>query len=216
VVMVPPTLRDKWPKDWSVFQQKCLRGGGARLRAKSADSGVEFLRLLDDPPELRAHLIFLTHGALHRALTDGYAKLAVIRRAFKGRSSLSEQRLNFPKFAGRLLQMETSVERRAPGLLGQLLDTRYEDWRAAIRRADPDLDPADDPVPLHLREALENIDKNALEPLVEALRELPLRESANIDGRLKQARQALAGSMAEIWKFALKQARFVSPLLILD
>ena len=26
VVMVPPSLRDKWPKDWKVFREKCLSG----------------------------------------------------------------------------------------------------------------------------------------------------------------------------------------------
>ena len=26
VVMVPPSLKQKWPKDWEVFRQHCLRG----------------------------------------------------------------------------------------------------------------------------------------------------------------------------------------------
>src|SRR5437899_12038667 len=43
VVMVPPSLRDKWPKDWAVFREKCLRGQAAqRLRDAQAASGVEF------------------------------------------------------------------------------------------------------------------------------------------------------------------------------
>jgi superfamily II DNA or RNA helicase len=216
VVMVPSSLRDKWPKDWAVFCEKCLRGQAAqRLRdgARQADSGVEFLRKLNEEP----HLLFLTHGALHRALTDGFAKLAVLKRAFKWQKSLAEQRRNFPRFAGRLLRME-SVERHAPGLLGDLLDRPYESWKHVIHRDYPALAEAvtEDPVPGPLEQALEETDRDTLQPLVEELRVLPLRESANIEERLKAARHALAAAMAEVWKLALKQARFTSPLLILD
>src|SRR5687768_9194569 len=88
VVMTPPSLRHKWPKDWGVFRKNCLEQQlQERFRAAPADSGVSFLRLLDDPVERRAHIIFLTHGALNRAISDGFAKLAVVKRAFKGRSS---------------------------------------------------------------------------------------------------------------------------------
>ena len=60
IVMVPPSLRDKWPKDWAVFRDKCLQGQAARqFRHEQADSGVEFLRKLNEKP----HLLFLTHGA---------------------------------------------------------------------------------------------------------------------------------------------------------
>jgi hypothetical protein len=214
VVMVPPTLREKWPADWEVFRQKCLAGNaGQRLSAKQADSGVKFLKLLDNPP----HLIFLTHGALHRALTDGFAKLAVIKRAFKGRPSLARQRHHFPKFAGRLLQMETTVEHRAPGLLGRLFEEPYAHWPVLLRRAHPDFSQMHDhPVPARLQQALDGIEPATLQPLVEALRKLPLHESPHIDERLKSARQALAGAMSAVWTRALQQAKFTSPLLILD
>ena len=75
VIMSPPSLRDKWPRDWDVFDQMCLakelRG---RFRSAAADSGVDFLRLLDDSKDRRPHLIFLTHGALHRSMGDGFVK----------------------------------------------------------------------------------------------------------------------------------------------
>ena len=55
VVMVPPSLKHKWPKDWSLFQEKCLtRDAGPQIRAESAKAGVAFLKLLDDPPDRRA------------------------------------------------------------------------------------------------------------------------------------------------------------------
>ncbi len=214
VIMVPSNLGDKWPRDWAVFRDKCLRGqAAARLRYEQAGSGVEFLRKLNDKP----HLLFLTHGALQRGLPDGYAKLALLKRAFKGRSSLAKQRRNFPKFAGHLLRMEW-VEHRAPGLLGELLERPYESWKRVIHQAHPSLaeSVADDPVPRPLEQALEETDGDTLLRLVEELRTLPLHKSPHIEERLTAARQALASAMAEVWKVALKQARFTSPLLILD
>src|SRR6185369_8398465 len=40
VVMVPPSLRHKWPKDWSVFKEKCLsRDLKIDIRHGEADTG---------------------------------------------------------------------------------------------------------------------------------------------------------------------------------
>lgn len=217
VVMVPPSLQSKWPNDWEVFRHECLSPKSRdAIRSASADSGISFLRLLDDPPSRRKHLIFLTHGALHRSLTDGYAKLAVIKRAFKGRPSLKPQRDNFHKFAGRLLRLGW-VESRAPGLLGELLECPYDRWLRVIHRAHESLKQAvpDDPVPQHLQEALEEIEGKVLLPVVEELRTLPIRSNAS-DARLEQARRSLAAVMDEVWKLTLSRARFRSPLLILD
>src|SRR6185369_421153 len=123
----------------------------------------------------------------------------------------------FHKFAGRILRME-SVERKAPGLLGELLEKPYENWLGAIHDAHDDFRESvqDDPVPRHLQEALDEIEREAIDPVVEQLRRLPLRESGNIDERLKEARRALVDVMSEIWRVALKRARFESPLLIFD
>lgn len=217
VVMVPPTLIEKWPADWKVIQQRCLQGNArSLLRAESADSGIAFLKLLEKTDE-RPHLIFLKHGALHRSLTDGFVKLAVIRRAFKGRSSLGKQRKAFAKFAGPLLQMETRYEHRVSGLLGQLLETPSEKWLPILHRAHPDFESiTEPPVPARLQTALDRIDSSLLLPLIATLRQLPLKKGKNIAERLKEVRHALVGAMSEVWKQALKDADFVSPLLILD
>lgn len=56
VVMVPPSLKEKWPRDWSVYRDKCLPPTAReRLRATPTvvESGVAFLQLLDDPPATR-------------------------------------------------------------------------------------------------------------------------------------------------------------------
>ena len=119
------------------------------IRARSAKAGVAFLKLLDDPADRRAHVIFLTHGALHRSLRDGFAQLALIKRAFKGRSSLQKQRARFHRFAGRLLRLDSSIEHRAPGLLGDLLERPCESWLKVIHRAHESFRESitDDPVP---------------------------------------------------------------------
>jgi hypothetical protein len=218
VVMSPPSLRTKWPKDWQVFTQKCLaeplRG---RFRDATAESGVEFLRLLDDPLDRRCRVIFLTHGALHRSIGDGFIKLALIKRAFKGRSSLASQRRSFARYAGKLLWLDW-VERRAEGLLGFLLDRPYESWLKTIHRSDARLKDSitDDPVPQHLARVLESMRGEELGTVVEGLRALPQRESSNLEERLKIARQGIAEAMEQVWKVALQRADFRSPLLILD
>lgn len=218
VVMSPPSLRDKWPQDWEVFNQMCLaKDLRGRFRSAAAHSGVDFLRLLDDSEDRRPHLIFLTHGALHRSMGDGFVKLALIRRAFRGRSTLTRQRRNFGRFAGKLLRLDW-VERGAQGLLATLLDRPYESWLRTIHRANPRLETqiTDDPVPTHLIDVLDGMFGGEFDDVVESLRRLPLRESANLEDRLTDARREIAGAMERVWKVALARADFRSPLVILD
>jgi ERCC4-related helicase len=218
VVMSPPSLKEKWPRDWEIFRSKCLSAEvGDQLRARSADNGVAFLRLLDDPTSTRSHIIFLSHGALDRAMKDGFVKLAVVKRAFRGRPSLAQQRASFQRFAGGLLRLEY-IEKLAPGLLGRLLDTPYGDWRRVIQRFTPALAEKvdDDPIPEHLVDALDAMSASDLEKVVAGLHQLPLRASDNIKDRLARAREGIAGAMEEVWKTALKRAAFTSPLLVLD
>jgi superfamily II DNA or RNA helicase len=218
VVMVPPSLRQKWPKDWAVFREHCLRGEPRdRLRAASAASGVDFLRLLDDPPERRNALVFLTHGALNRALTDEWVKLALIRRALYRRKTVgdlaAEQiRRALPKFAGRILRSQW-IDRAAPGLWDRLLDRPPEDWRRLIERAGLEEAAQDDPVPTALVGAIDELD---LENVLASLGALPLRESVHVEERLKDVRHALGHALGDLWREWLRRARFRSPLLVFD
>jgi len=224
VVMVPSSLKEKWPRDWNIFQENCLFGDAAkRIRARNAQSGLDFLRLLDDPVESRANLIFLTHGALSRALTDSYARLAVIKRAFKRRSSLAAQRQAFTRFAGEILYLKYA-ETRAPGIFEKLMDQPSTRWQGILRDAklpfnvqvDDHRDMEDDPVPRDLQLALDKMGSDHFLPLVESLRNLPLRKSDNLKTRLGEVRGKLSSLMEEVWKEALRQVEFHSPLLILD
>jgi hypothetical protein len=213
VVMVPPSLKQKWPKDWEVFKEHCLRPPlKGTLRAASADRGVAFLRLLDDPSDRRNAIVFLTHGALNRSLTDEWVKLALIRRALVRRSSLEDVRRALPRFAGRLLRSQW-VDRKAPGLWDRLLDSPFDRWQRILKRAGLEEAAADDPVPAALAEAMERLD---VKPLLSVLADLPLRESSHVDQRLHEVRVALSDALADLWRTWLTATHFRSPLLIFD
>jgi hypothetical protein len=213
VVMVPPSLKQKWPKDWEVFRHHCLRGAAAsRLAAGSADRGVSFLRLLDDPPDRRKAIIFLTHGALNRSLTDEWVKLALLRRALLRRSTMDDIRHALPKFAGRLLYSRW-IDKRAPGVWERLLDTPPDRWQRILRSAGLNEVAEDDPVPAVLVTAMDGLD---LEAVLDALRDLPLRESKHVEEHLRNVRRSLSDALGALWKTWLRQARFRSPLLVFD
>jgi hypothetical protein len=168
VVMIPPSLKHKWPDDFRVFAEKCLSPEAAReVRAASADSAVEFLKLLDDPPERRKSIIFLTHGAMHRGLgygqADSWVKLAVIQRAMKGRHHTTPIRRSLHRCLGKLLWLQW-VERRAEDIWEKLLDHTPDQWLRILHRCgiDPegDANPAtdDNPVPQMILKVLRDFD----------------------------------------------------------
>lgn len=213
VVMVPPSLKQKWPKDWAVFKTHCLKGAARdALVADSADSGVAFMRLLDDPPERRKHVIFLTHGALNRSLTDEWVKLAVIRRALARRTTMDDVRRALPRFAGRLLRSQWA-EKRAPDIWERLLDNPPDRWRRILKSSGIHEAADDDPVPAVLMNAMDKLDP---EPLLKALQSLPRRESQYMDERMQVARRALTEALEGLWKIWLREARFRAPLLVFD
>lgn len=215
VVMVPPSLKHKWPKDWDVFREHCLRGEAQKtLKADSADSGVAFLRLLDDPPERRRAIIFLTHGALNRSLTDEWVKLALIRRALARRTSMEHVRRALPRFAGSLLRSQW-VDHHAPELWARLLDRPPHQWLRIMKSALAERAPDDEPVPAALEKAMDDPDLD-FEPMLTALDALPLRTSAHLEERLQQARHALSAALSDLWKTWQRAVRFGSPLLVFD
>lgn len=212
VVMVPPALKEKWPRDFAVFRERCLLGGASgaepRLRAELAPDAVSFFRLLDDPIGERAHIVFLSHGALHNALQDPWVKLAILKRALAS-SSLAAERRVFPRFAGNLLRHQRVGEE----VYADLLAAPTHAWRSVLQRHD--LDPGDDPIPEAIDKVL-GAGGIPLEDLRAELGNLPLRASEQLEVRLKTVRQRLADALKGVWDRALQQADFRSPLLILD
>lgn len=216
VVMCPPALEAKWLRDWDAFLSLCVKEDARVFRAKSARSGVDFLKLLDDEPEKCAHLIVLTHGAMSRGVGDGFTKLAIVRRAFRHRKPA--HRNAFKQWAGAILRLQWVEAGGRDKLLSRLLDLPPSKWRALLQKEHPgrqsDFD--DDPVPASVVEALDEMPGSDFDSLVDALRDVPLRHSKHLDERLQRVRHALNDEVSDVWKVALARARFESPLLILD
>jgi superfamily II DNA or RNA helicase len=218
VVMVPPSLKQKWPRDFSVFAEKCLSAEARqRVRAASADSAVAFLKLLDDPEERRNSIIFLTHGAMHRGLSDAWVKLAVIQRALRGRHHTEQLRRTLSRCAGKLLRLGW-VERHCEDIWERLLDAQPESWLKILRRfgIDPEGNGSlgsDDPVPRAVVEALRGLDVTEVYAMLQGL---PQRHSTAYEKRITEARQLLTDELKEVWRRCLTQLEFRLPLLVMD
>ena len=218
VVMAPPSVLGKWERDFHTFTENCL-DGDAGLRCAIARRPVEFLKLLDDPPHRRSHVIFIAHRTMGRRLHDRWVKLALLRESIKGRWGAAEMRERLARFVGRLLGIGW-VDRAAPDAWRDLLAADPADWLDVLRKhgigstKDEAPEDADDPVPAHVAELLRELDLGAV---YETLRDgLPVRESANTRARLRRLRKALDDVFADVWEAVLAGMRYRFPLLIVD
>jgi ERCC4-related helicase len=217
VVMVPPSLRDKWPKDFKLFKEKCIKDEAARnrLTAGSAGDAIQFLKKLDDPLSIRKSIIFLTHGAMSpsRRLKDGYVKLAMVQRALHRRHDTDNLRRSLGRYAGRLLRMNYVTAQNSKIWL-KLLERDPRSWRNVMERQGIIPPDHDDPVPESVLNAMENVH---LGDLYQTLREkMPYRSSDNIESRLQGAREAINGKIVEVWDECIRSLNITLPLLILD
>jgi superfamily II DNA or RNA helicase len=237
VVMAPANLVEKWVQDLKTFcdlylddihpvQQnlaapKELRHPRA-VRYGVARHSVEFMKLLDDPPRERCHLIFLAQGAMSRSQSDKWVRLSLIaeslRRHARGNAAkLIQVRSQIHRFLGALLWAigeERAHESRSK-LWSQLLHTAPETWKDTYNRSVPDerRHLKDDPIPKSVLRAIRRVE---LEPLATALKEMPLRTSDRLSERISFARRALIDAEKTLWNKVLAQANWRSPLLVLD
>ena len=112
VIMVPSGLMEKWPRDFESFREHCFGGNAPEIRTRSAHNVLQFLKLLDDEPHERAHIIFLKHGAINRTTSDRWVKLAVMKRALHGRHRVDDVRHALNRFLPRLVHHGESLERK--------------------------------------------------------------------------------------------------------
>lgn len=213
VVMIPPALRKKWPLDAELFREKCLPSG-TPMRVKEAKSGLEFLRMLDDPRSQRAQIILLHHGAFLLDRIDHWMKLALIKRAMHG-ARLGPIRNTLPRFISEILRVKTRYQEE---MFRDLLGRPYSDWKAIINQhcvGQSDLQIEDDPVPERVVRVLQRKGLD-LSRLRDALDNIPIRSSANLAERLREVRLQLSEAMKALWPQVLKEATFRSPLLVLD
>ncbi len=221
VVMVPPSLREKWPQDFAVFREKCLPADvRGRLRAPptSVGTAVEFLRLLHEPADRRNSIIFLTHGAMHRGLADGWVKLAIIQRALHRRHHTERLRRALSRCLGGLLRLGWA-EARCPDIWDRLLDAHPKNWLKVLHRQGlgphGEAQPATDvePVPQSVIDVLADLDASAV---YQALDTIPLRDSPSWDERVAHARRVVVGLLKDVWRDCLRRLHLMLPLLIMD
>ena len=240
IVMVPANLIDKWEQDLATFCELyldnrhpvCCHGARRKdlitpesVRYGTARHSVELMRLLDDPPRRRCHLILLAQGAMSRSQTDKWVRLALIsdalRRHGRGRAErLTKVKHQIHRFLAELLWAigEERAHDWGDELWKSLLQTESSAWKRIYNGAVSDkrkhLD--DDPVPKPVARALRRID---LSPLAKALEQMPLLARGGqerVTQRINIARRALRTVEEELWKDLLSQARWRSPLLVMD
>jgi ERCC4-related helicase len=237
IIMAPANLIDKWEQDLKTFCELYLRDrrpvwrGGASSRESDviryavARHSVELMKLLDDPPRDRCHLILLAQGAMGRTQNDRWVRLALIRETLRRHGRGKADRLikvkrSIHRFMGELL-WAIGKERASDWgdqLWRNLLESDPNDWRAiyndSVQNERHVLD--DDPVPAAVLKALRKTD---LRPLAEALQWMPVRargSSDRVSERIDDARAALRYTENDLWKRLLAKARWRSPLLIMD
>ncbi|MBU1101436.1 MAG: DEAD/DEAH box helicase [Bacteroidetes bacterium] len=222
VVMVPSSLKEKWPKDLNIFKERCLPKKLAdKLKFGFSDKAVDFLKFLDDPIEKKKSIIFLTHGAMSRGLTDGWVKLAIIRRAFFKRKGTSQLKTAFSRIAGDLLRLKWASNGKEEMWL-ELIEKHPSKWLKVLQKynVDPENDnnpeTDDDPVPASIVEVLENMGTENFEELYQSLKNIPLRKSSQLDKRIKNTKEVLNRELKEIYSKSLSSLKIKFPLLILD
>ncbi len=218
--MVPSSLKEKWPKDYTVFREWCLsKDPAARVDWGKAERPVEFLKFLDDPPERKKSLLFVTHGAMSRALFDKWVRLALIYQALKGRHDGDELRWRLSRFMADILWTKTFAGWNE-SLCFELLKTPPERWLRRMQRwaFDPEgqgaPEEADDPVPKAVLDVLEELDAG---DLFAALQGVPQRKSKHYPDRIREVRAEIQRVvMQDIWGRTVRKLELALPLVILD
>lgn len=218
VIMVPRGVVRKWERDSSTFRSECLRDESERalFRVKVAETGIEFLKLLDDPEERDpATVIVLAHGALQGRLADNWAKLALLQAAIKGKHGVEGLRERLSRYASKVLRMGPRVSK---DLVLRLLNTPPAEWKRQLVKQELLREPDDDPVPRLFLDTIENL--NLSEVYTRVVEVIPTRGSKNLKQRLGRARNALndpnGGVLPPIWRQVLEKMELSLPLLVLD
>ena len=220
VIMIPPNLINKWPNDFKLFCSSCITDPiiGSKLKSGVARRPEEFLKLLDDEEERQCAVIFLTHGAFSRSMSDGWIKLAIIQKSLYRRWGTEDLYRSLGRFMGSLLGMQYLESRnRSIEIWGLLLNSSPDKWKRILVKHKFLEETADDPVPQLFVQELEKLNTAELDSFYRQLRsEMPMRESDNIRGRLTTVRQILSEEAKSIWARCLTKIKLELPLLIFD
>ena len=239
IIMAPANLVEKWEQDLKTFCELYLANrhpvnrdlvsrnvliAPTSLRYGIARHSVDLMKLLDDIPRERCHLIFLAQGAMSRRQTDKWVRLALIAEALRrhGRGG-----------ANRLIQVKRYIHRYLAELLWAIGDERSHGWGEELWKvllaskpeswkdiyneaAQAGRKLPDHPVPKAVARSLHRID---LKDLAKVMEGMPIRAVGGgdrITERLREVREVLRKIEEDLWNNLLVQARWRSPLLVMD
>jgi superfamily II DNA or RNA helicase len=219
VVMVPPALARKWPRDARVFRDVCLGSPWKEaftFTTEPIENGIALLKTFDDTGNSRRKsVVFVTHGALYRSMGDAWVKLAILRRALHKKQNVGDIRHALARFAGDLVNKHGVPDAMWAGLLAR--DPKH--WLAWISRNFKDKLPADgdDPVPLALWEAIKNPASNeSLQTIRKLLDQIPKKRTAHYAERVIHSRKAISKAINAFWGELRGRLDLKLPLLIFD
>ena len=214
VVMVPPSLKNKWPQDLETFRAHCL---APELLEKVsygvATRAVEFLKLLDDPPHRRKTIIFVTHGAMSRNLADKWVKIALIRQALLYRRDSDKLKRNLCRVMGSLLREMWMDRKYGKNLWMELLHKHPSSWLRVIQKWGIDPEGDDDPVPKAVLDVMKKVNTTNL---YKKLCTVPKIKNASFEKRLVEARKGIHDEIRSVWAECIQHMQLRLPLLILD
>jgi ERCC4-related helicase len=239
IIMAPANLVEKWAQDLKTFcelylanRQPVNRDLASRgeliaptsLRYGVARHSIDLMKLLADAPRERCHLIFLAQGAMSRRQTDKWVRLALIAEALRrhgrgGASRLIQVKRYIHRFLAELLWAIGDEKSHGWGdeLWQHLLTSDPQSWKEVYNQAAQDgRKLSDDPVPKAVVRSLHRID---LKELAKAMEGMPIRAvggGLRITERLQEVRRVLRGIEDDLWNNLLVQARWRSPLLVMD
>ncbi len=227
VVMMPPGLARKWPREWEQFKALCCARPDALawVRHRYVHTPTEFFKLLDDARGRRPHVVWMTTGCFWRGLNDPWVKLALIRLARTG-TKLSDS------MKGRLFKWATSLVRMKSGGLREanvewLLSHPLSKWHRYLRRVGILGEDSDDPVPADLMQHAARLDFGDQDDptsgghypgLATLLRDgtIPGKTGAVSSATESEARKWINWAcQAAYWQW-IERSSWRSPLLVMD
>lgn len=219
VIMIPLNLKGKWPADFRLFKDACItdKALSESLRCGVAEKPEEFFKLLDSPAETRCAVIFMTHGALTRSMSNGWIKLAIIQKALYRRRNTDDVYRSLSRYAGNLVKM-MHIEKgnKDCDIWGILLKNHPSKWKKILISNGFVNEDFEEPVPTLFSAELDKLGATELETLYANLQDVPKRESGNTRNRLHDATKLLSDEARFIWTRCLSSIRLNLPLLIFD
>lgn len=216
VVMMPPGLASKWPREWDQFKTICCARPAALawVRDKYVHAPTDFFKLLDDPRDRRPHIVWMTTGCFDRGLSDPWTKLALVRLA-RSRTRMDEEtKKRLYKWATTLIRLKRK-RYLTPDIVEKLLQSDLSKWHRILIREQILGEDDDDPVSQHLLQHQRDIDWG---PLVAVLRgeAIPGRRGMVSDKRLQEARWDFNAACQQVYWDWLSRVQWRAPLFVLD